>query len=76
MTGLLTGRSRPHRQKTGFDGDPSHFDPVCELAIRVTARRPDCHPWVGSIGTVALGPPQGSPELFNVAPAPVQTTQG
>eukprot|EP00955_Chlamydomonas_euryale_P035765 350229-Chlamydomonas_euryale.AAC.2 len=36
-----TGRpyrpSGPPRQKSGFDGDPSHFDPVCEVAIR-TAR--------------------------------------
>eukprot|EP00955_Chlamydomonas_euryale_P005917 63016-Chlamydomonas_euryale.AAC.1 len=35
MTGLLTGGSRPPRQQSGFDGDSSHFDPICELAIRV-----------------------------------------
>eukprot|EP00955_Chlamydomonas_euryale_P033635 349597-Chlamydomonas_euryale.AAC.1 len=34
MTGLWTGGSRPPRQKSGFDGDPSHFDPVYELAIK------------------------------------------
>eukprot|EP00955_Chlamydomonas_euryale_P058467 357076-Chlamydomonas_euryale.AAC.1 len=33
MTGLLTRGSRPPRQKSAYEGDPCHFDPICELAI-------------------------------------------
>eukprot|EP00955_Chlamydomonas_euryale_P061353 358007-Chlamydomonas_euryale.AAC.9 len=35
MAGLSTGGSRPPCQKSGFDGDPCHFDPICELAISI-----------------------------------------
>eukprot|EP00955_Chlamydomonas_euryale_P065686 359311-Chlamydomonas_euryale.AAC.2 len=34
MTGLLTGAVETPSSKVGFDGDPGHFDPICELAIR------------------------------------------
>eukprot|EP00955_Chlamydomonas_euryale_P061287 357980-Chlamydomonas_euryale.AAC.2 len=33
MTGFLTGGSRPPRQKSGFDVDPSHLGPICGVAI-------------------------------------------
>eukprot|EP00955_Chlamydomonas_euryale_P006586 69831-Chlamydomonas_euryale.AAC.1 len=38
MTGLLTGGSRPTRQKSGLDGDPSHFDPIREPVIPADAK--------------------------------------
>eukprot|EP00955_Chlamydomonas_euryale_P112997 366182-Chlamydomonas_euryale.AAC.18 len=50
MTGLLTGGRDSPRQKSGFDGDSSHFDPICELAIRAVHMTDRHHLPGGGVG--------------------------